>query len=70
MKFDFEHINRLSGKYGSPIYIFDEKAFIDNYYELCINKFNRGYYFPTTDGTHHNVLGAKLMAEHIASKLF
>ena len=44
--------------------------FVDNYYSLGINKFNRGYYFPADDGTHHNVLGAKLLAEHIAHELF
>ena len=43
---------------------------IDNYFELGINKFNRKHYFPEKDGTHHNVLGAKLIAEHIASELF
>ena len=53
MKFDFEHINRLSGKYGSPIYIFDEKAFIDNYYEIrnefrnIYEKYNIAYSYKT-----------------------
>ena len=44
--------------------------FIDNYYELGINKFNRGYYFPSTDGAHHNKNGRILLAEHIAKELF
>lgn len=44
--------------------------FIDNYYELGINKFNRSHYFPSTDGTHHDKEGRVLLAEHIASKLF
>jgi lysophospholipase L1-like esterase len=44
--------------------------FIDNYDSLGINKINRGYYFPVNDGTHHNALGAKLLAEHIAHELF
>ena len=43
---------------------------IDNYYELGFNKFNRSQYFPTTDGTHPNDTGRKLIAEHIANKLF
>ncbi len=44
--------------------------FIDNYNELGINKFNRKYYFPEGDGTHHNARGTKLIAEHIASELY
>jgi lysophospholipase L1-like esterase len=44
--------------------------FIDNYYDLGINKFNRLHWFPATDGVHHNVLGAELIAAHIASELF
>ena len=44
--------------------------YIDNYYSLGINKFNRVQYFPTTDGAHHNVNGRKLIAEHIAKGLF
>lgn len=44
--------------------------FIDNYYPLGINEWNRGHYFPSNDGTHHNVLGAKLLAEHIAHEMF
>lgn len=44
--------------------------FIDNYYDLGINKFNRHYYFSGADGTHHNLNGRKLIAEHIASCLF
>ena len=44
--------------------------FVDNYYELGINKYNRMHYFPSTDGTHHNENGRKLIAEHIAKELF
>ena len=44
--------------------------FIDNYYSLGINYYNRGYYFPENDGTHHNYLGAALIAEHIKQNLF
>ena len=44
--------------------------FIDNYYELGLNKFNRMVYFPATDGTHPNEVGRNLIADHIASKLF
>lgn len=45
-------------------------SFIDNYYELGFNKFNRTIYFPTTDGTHPNETGRKLIADHIVAKLF
>lgn len=44
--------------------------FIDNYYELGLNKFNRTVYFPATDGTHPNNTGRELIAKHIAHKLF
>ena len=44
--------------------------FIDNYYELGINKFSRTYYFDGKDGSHHNPRGARLIAEHMASELF
>lgn len=44
--------------------------FIDNYYELGINKHNRAHYFTTTDGTHHVAAGRKLIAAHIAKELF
>ena len=44
--------------------------FIDNYYELGINYYNRSYYFPTNDGTHQNYHGAKLIADHIKHELF
>lgn len=43
---------------------------IDNFAELGINKVNRQQYFPTTDGTHHNENGRKLLAKHIAAKLW
>ena len=44
--------------------------FIDNYYELGINKYNRSHWFPSNDGTHHNPLGGKLIAEHMANELY
>ena len=44
--------------------------FIDNYYELGINKFNISHWFPSGDGTHHNELGGKLIAEHMANEMF
>lgn len=44
--------------------------FIDNYFDLGINKFNRSHWFPATDGTHHNKLGGKLIAEHMANELY
>lgn len=43
---------------------------IDNYKELGINKFNRTQYFPATDGTHHNENGRRLIARHVAKKLY
>ncbi len=43
---------------------------IDNYYELGINKYNRAYWFPSTDGTHHNKLGGMLIAQHMANEIF
>lgn len=44
--------------------------FIDNYYDLGINKFNRKHWFPSNDGTHHNRLGATLIAQHMANEMF
>ncbi len=44
--------------------------FIDNYYELGFNKCNRSHWFPDNDGTHPNIGGNRLMAEHIVSNLF
>lgn len=44
--------------------------FIDNYFDLGINKFNRSHWFPSNDGTHHNELGGKLIAEHMAKEMF
>ena len=44
--------------------------FIDNYYEIGINKHNRGYYFPSNDSTHQNQAGRDLIAKHMAQKLF
>ncbi len=43
---------------------------IDNFAELGINKVNRYQYFPVTDGTHHNETGRKLLAKHLAHKLW
>ena len=43
---------------------------VDNYKELGINKFNRTQYFPATDGTHHNENGRRLIARHVAKKLY
>ena len=43
--------------------------YIDNYFTLGINQQNRSYYFPSTDGTHHNEKGAKRIAENIVKKL-
>lgn len=44
--------------------------FIDNFYELGINKHNRTHYFANGDGTHHIATGRRLIAEHIAKELF
>ena len=43
--------------------------YIDNYFTLGIDQQNRSYYFPSTDGTHHNEKGAKRIAENIVKKL-
>ena len=45
-------------------------SFIDNYYELGINKINRLEYFSVDDGTHPNLNGRHLIAEHTAKCLF
>ena len=44
--------------------------FIDNYYSLGFNKFNRSQYFSATDGTHPLTTGCHLIAEHMANELF
>ena len=49
--------------------------FIDNYYGLGFNKFNRTVYFlnsqgAVTDSTHPNAVGCRLIAEHMANELF
>lgn len=49
--------------------------FIDNYYGLGFNKFNRTVYFINSqgvvnDGTHPNAVGCRLIAEHMANELF
>jgi lysophospholipase L1-like esterase len=74
-----EDSDTKTGGYGYTLIELLEKArevaeeykmpFIDNYH-IGINKFNRGYYFPATDGVHHNITGRKLIAEHIAKELF
>ena len=43
---------------------------IDDYYDLGFNKFNRSVYYPAADGTHQNVTGRKMIAEHIAHCLY
>lgn len=43
---------------------------IDNYYNLGMNRYNRGFYFPANDGTHPNENGRKLIAQHVAKELF
>ena len=43
---------------------------LDLYYDLGINKWNWGTYFPSTDGTHPNETGRKLIAEYIAAKIW
>ena len=42
--------------------------FVDDY-NIGINKFNRLQYFSATDGTHHQIEGRKLIAEHLAGAL-
>jgi lysophospholipase L1-like esterase len=44
--------------------------YVNNYYSLGFNKFNRSIYFPATDGTHPSITGRILMAAHIAKHLF
>jgi lysophospholipase L1-like esterase len=44
--------------------------FIDNYYSLGLNKFNRSTYFSATDGVHPNETGRRVLAAHIANELF
>lgn len=44
--------------------------FIDNYYSLGFNMFNRSKYFKGIDGTHPLPEGCRLIAEHIANELF
>ena len=43
--------------------------YIDNY-NIGINKFNRGYYFPATDGTHPLTVGCHLIAENMANEMY
>ena len=42
---------------------------IDDYYTLGANKFTRLQFFNSTDGTHPNENGRKLLADHIAAQL-
>lgn len=44
--------------------------YIDNYYSLGLNKFNRTQYFEVNDGTHPNAVGCHLIAAHMAKALF
>lgn len=44
--------------------------YIDVYYSLGINKFNRDIYFPNNDGTHHNEKGRERIALKIAKELY
>lgn len=43
---------------------------IDNSTVLGINKFNRSNYFSSSDGTHPNEKGRRLIARHIAKNIF
>lgn len=43
--------------------------YLDNYYDLGLNKQNRGYYFPLDDGTHPNVEGRKRLGYKIGNQL-
>ena len=43
---------------------------IDDYYDLGFNKFNRSVYYPSSDGTHQNATGRKMIAEHISHCLY
>lgn len=42
---------------------------IDDYYTLGANKYTRLQFFDSTDGTHPNANGRKLIAEHLAAQL-
>jgi lysophospholipase L1-like esterase len=55
-------IRNVAESYNLPV--------IDNYKQLGINKFNRTQYFPSNDGTHHNENGRKVIAAHLAKKLW
>lgn len=44
--------------------------YIDFYYSLGVNKFNRTRYFSVTDSTHPNTVGCHLIAAHMAKALF
>ena len=41
-----------------------------NDYEIGMNRYNRSYYFYSTDGTHPKPEGNKLIADNIASKIY
>lgn len=41
-----------------------------NNYDIGMNKYNRGYYFPVNDGTHPLTTGCHLIAEHMANELY
>ncbi|MBO7663003.1 MAG: hypothetical protein J6U01_06495, partial [Clostridia bacterium] len=41
-----------------------------NNYEIGMNKYNRSYYFYSTDGTHPKPEGNELIADNIANKIY
>jgi lysophospholipase L1-like esterase len=54
-------IIEVSKEYKTP--------YLDNYYDLGINKFNRDKYFPSNDSTHPNATGNEKLGSKIASQL-
>lgn len=44
--------------------------YIDTYYNTGFNKFNRGMYFSTTDGTHPLTIGLHVIAHVVARSLY
>ena len=45
MQFDVNSIKNLEEKYGAPLYVFDEKAFVENYiyFERCFSSIYQNY---------------------------
>lgn len=78
-EFDYDSDTHINGM-GYKLTDFIEKTkeiakeyhlpYIDNYYEVGMNRYNRSHWFPSSDGTHPNVYGLKLIAEHMSNKLF